>query len=193
MELVLIRHGLPIRDDRSADPPLSDEGRRQSGLLSDWLGRRPVFDAIYTSPMARAMQTAGPYASVVGKEAVVEEGVAEIGRDSGQYVPLEELKRSDYAAWRRTVDRGLRSEDEVLAFQKVVVSALERLVLRHAGQRIAVFCHGGVINVWASHVLRMAPRMFFEPHYTSVNRFLCAGSGQRNIASLNGLAHLDRD
>jgi probable phosphoglycerate mutase len=53
-----------------------------------------------------------------------------------------------------------------------------------------VFCHGGVINTWTTHVLGMQPRMFFEPVYTSVHRFLCASSGQRNLVTLNERHHL---
>ena len=55
---------------------------------------------------------------------------------------------------------------------------------------MAVFCHGGVINVWAAHVLGMKPRVFFEADYTSINRFICARSGQRSVVSLNERAHL---
>jgi probable phosphoglycerate mutase len=32
--------------------------------------------------------------------------------------------------------------------------------------------------------------MFFEPVYTSVHRFLCASSGQRNLVTLNERHHL---
>ena len=53
-----------------------------------------------------------------------------------------------------------------------------------------MFCHGGVINVWAAHVLKMVPRLFFDPNYTSIHRFLCARTGERNIVSLNETAHL---
>ena len=53
-----------------------------------------------------------------------------------------------------------------------------------------MFCHGGVINVWTAHVLSMTPRLFFEPDYTSIHRFMCARSGQRNVVSLNERAHL---
>ena len=37
----------------------------------------------------------------------------------------------------------------------------------------------------------MTPRMFFEPRYTSINRFLAARSGERNLVSLNEAAHLE--
>ena len=51
-------------------------------------------------------------------------------------------------------------------------------------------CHGGVINGWAGHVLGLGPQMFFNPDYTSINRFRAASSGERSIVSLNETAHL---
>jgi probable phosphoglycerate mutase len=79
---------------------------------------------------------------------------------------------------------------DIAAFQKMVVKALEEIIAAHPGRRVAVFCHGGVVNVWTAHVLGMAPRLFFEPGYTSVHRYMCASTGQRNVVSLNERAHL---
>ena len=50
--------------------------------------------------------------------------------------------------------------------------------------------HGGVINIWTTYVLGMDARLFFQPDYTSLNRYLCARTGQRNLVSLNETAHL---
>jgi len=40
------------------------------------------------------------------------------------------------------------------------------------------------VRAMAAHVLGMAPRLFFEPRYASVHRYLCARSGQRNIGAI---------
>jgi probable phosphoglycerate mutase len=86
------------------------------------------------------------------------------------------------------VDGGF--ETDIKSFQAMVVAALEEIIEAHPGQRVAAFCHGGVINVWTAHVLGMEPRLFFEPGYTSVHRYLCARSGQRNVVALNERFHL---
>jgi hypothetical protein len=39
----------------------------------------------------------------------------------------------------------------------------------------------------------MPPRLFFEPRYASLNRYLCAGGGARNLVSLNEVDHLRQD
>jgi probable phosphoglycerate mutase len=187
MELILIRHGLPERRDDTADPPLSAKGHDQARRVADWLAAEKI-DAVYASTMRRAVQTAEPFAALAGHGVVQHDDIAEFDRGSGAYVPLEVLKREDYQAWK-AFSAGDHGAD-IGAFQALVTPALEEIVAAHPGQRVAVFCHGGVINVWAAHVLGMPPRLFFEPGYTSVHRFMCARSGQRNVLSLNETAHL---
>lgn len=187
MELILIRHGLPLRSDDSADPLLSPEGHDQARKVAAWLAHEGA-DAVWSSPMRRARQTAQPFADHLRREIALHDGVAEYDADGGYYVPLEVLKRENYQAWK-TVTSGVDARD-LDAFQKKVVAALEEVIAAHPGQRVAVFCHGGVINVWTAHVLGMPARLFFEPGYTSVHRFMCARSGQRNVLALNERAHL---
>jgi len=187
MELILIRHGLPERRDDTADPPLSTEGHDQARRVADWLAAERI-DAVYSSTMRRAVQTAEPFAALTGHGVVQHDDIAEFDRASGTYIPLEVLKREDYEAWK-AFSAGDHGAD-IAGFQALVTPALEEIVAAHSGQRVAVFCHGGVINVWAAHVLGIPPRLFFEPGYTSVHRFMCARSGQRNVLSLNETAHL---
>jgi probable phosphoglycerate mutase len=187
MELILIRHGLPVRNDESSDPDLSAEGHDQARKVAAWLAHESA-DAVWSSPMRRAVQTAQPFADHLGRDIVQHEGVAEFDRDSGSYVPMEVLKRENYEAWL-ALARGEHSMDIDL-FKTTVVEALEEVIAAHPGERVAVFCHGGVINVWTAHILGMAPRLFFEPGYTSVHRYMCARGGQRNVVALNERAHL---
>lgn len=85
---------------------------------------------------------------------------------------------------------GLAAGVDLEAFRRAVVGALEAIVARHPGGRVAVICHGGVINAWAGHVLGIQAPLFFEPAYTSISRFLAAASGERSVGSLNETAHL---
>jgi probable phosphoglycerate mutase len=187
MELILIRHGLPVRSDQSSDPELSAEGHDQAARVAEWLIHEGA-DAVWSSPMRRAVQTAEPFAAALGHDILRHEGVAEFDRDSGAYLPMEVLKRENYEAWLAFA-KGEHAMD-IHAFSSAVVGALEEVIAAHPGQRVAVFCHGGVINVWTAHILGMAPRLFFEPGYTSVHRYMCARSGQRNVLALNERAHL---
>ena len=187
MELLLIRHGLPVRADDTSDPPLSEIGREQARRVAQRLTGEPI-DAVFSSTMRRAIETAEPFAISAGHAVAVRDGIVEYDRGGGAYVPMEELKRDDYAAWKAFVDGGYGVD--IGAFQALVVETLEEIIAAHPGKNVAVFCHGGVINVWTAHILGMAPRLFFEPAYASLHRYLCARSGERNLVSLNDVAHL---
>jgi probable phosphoglycerate mutase len=187
MQLILIRHGLPIRSDDTSDPPLSEAGHDQARRTAAALAGERV-DAVYASTMRRAIQTADPYVALNGHTLGTHEAICEFDRGSGAYIPMEELKRDDYPAWQAFVARG--ADADISAFQSGVVECLEGVIAAHPSQTVAVFCHGGVINVWTAHVLKMPPRLFFEPKYASIHRYLCAGTGERNLVSLNEVGHL---
>ena len=191
MELLLIRHGLPERIDDAggpADPALSEEGTAQAERLADWLAHEAV-DAIYSSPMRRARETAAPLAARLGMEVTIDDELSEFDRELHFYIPLEELKASGDPRYDEAL-RGIDStEVDAGRFQEVVTVAVERVIEANPSRLVAVFCHGGVINAYTAHVLGLPQPMFFLPHYTSVNRVL-AGRGVRSIQSLNELGHL---
>jgi len=196
MELLLIRHGLPVRVERDdgapADPPLSDEGRGQAGRMARWLAGYPI-DALIASPLRRAIETAQPLADAKGLAVGLERGVRELDAESDHYIPLEELREQDYDAWREAMAGGLYAGVDVERFRAEVVDAFERIIAAHPGRSVAVVCHGGVINAWASHVLGIEELLFFNPYYTSINRFFAASSGERSVASLGETPHLRAD
>src|SRR5690349_6156027 len=103
MELLLIRHALPVRIDEGpgagpADPALAELGRAQAEAVAEWLADEEV-DAIWCSPMRRAQETAAPIAARLGLEVVVEDGIAEYDRESASYIPVEELKAANDPRW----------------------------------------------------------------------------------------------
>lgn len=193
MEMLLIRHGLPVltinRDGTPADPPLSQIGHEQAQLLSEWLGEERI-DRIYSSPLRRARETADPLARRTGLEVELEARVSEFDADSEEYIPMEELKRTAPERWRAFVAGGYASQVDFEDFVETVNAGLQNLIDENPGRRIAVFCHGGVINSWATHVLGIPPRLFLDANYASISRFVAASTGERSVTSLNEAAHL---
>ena len=193
MDLLIIRHGLPIRRenvlDGPADPELAADGLRQAELLAEYLAPEQI-DALYVSPLCRARQTAAPLAALKGLTPIIEDGVAEYDRESDSYIPIEELKATRDPRYYDVMN-GTDGVDRA-TFNKLVIETVERLVVAHARQRIAIVCHGGVINAYLAHVLGLATDMagFFYPNYTSINRVVCSSQGHRTITSVNETAHL---
>ena len=189
-----MRHALPVRRevaDGPADPGLSEAGRAQSERLAAYLSSERI-DALYSSPMRRAVQTAMPIGDAHHLSVEIDDDVAEWDRHSNEYIPVEELKRANDPRWQQLID-GIRPDGAPSAaeFQAVVVAALERLISSHSSQRVAVVCHGGVINAYLAHVLGIGPATeFFYPNYTSIHRVAAARTGERSILSVNETAQL---
>ena len=188
MELVFVRHGLPLRIDDAggpADPALSEEGRRQADDLATWLAPTGM-EAIYSSPMRRARETAAPLATKLGRDVVTEDGLEEFDAHLHFYIPLEEMDRND-PRWQQLVAEWSSPEADTTrqTFRTRVVDAVERIVAAHPAQRVALVCHGGVINAYLSHILDMDRTMFFEPGYTSISRVLASRDGHRQLLSAN--------
>jgi probable phosphoglycerate mutase len=195
VELLIIRHGLPVRIDDAdgpADPELSEVGHGQARRMAAWLGDQPI-TAVYTSPMRRAVQTAAPLGDALGLAPIVDDELAEFDRGQHFYVPLEELKAARDPRYEELMKGGYMSGDsevDPFTFREVVTVAIERIIEANPGGLVAIVCHGGVINAFASHVLGIEFPLFFQPTYTSVNRFLASSAGHRSVASLNEAGHL---
>ena len=194
MELVLIRHALPVRrelETGAADPELSEDGVRQAVLLAEYLALEQI-DVVYSSPMRRARETAQPLCDVLGLPMQIEPDVAEFDQHSSEYIPIEELKASGDPRLREFLLGEGEEFDDRDEFRARVLTSMQRIVSNHSGQRVAVVCHGGVINLYAGDVLGLdvdGPG-FFYPNYTSITRVAASRSGVRSIITLNETSHL---
>jgi broad specificity phosphatase PhoE len=194
VEIVLVRHGLPLRVELEtgiADPELAAEGHEQAEKMAAYLGVEDI-EAIYVSPLRRAIETARPLCKLLGIEAVVSEGVAEFDRNSREYVPVEELRATNDPRWEKLLRGEWDGVDEDPSlFKSRVVATVDDMIAKHPGGRVVVVCHGGVINQYLAHVLGIETHIgFFYPKYTSIHRVMAARSGQRSIVSINEASHL---
>ncbi len=193
MELLIVRHGLPekiVRQDGTpADPPLDGNGVRQSELLADYLAAEGI-DAIYSSPLKRARQTAEPLANRLNLDVGIHDGIAEWDRNSHEYIPIEELKATNPDAWKALMRGEWNSDLDQALFHQSVIDGFEEIIASHPRQRVVVTCHGGVINSYLAHVLGTNSRAFFQPDYTSIHRVMASTSGPRSVRTINEIAHL---
>ena len=194
VELLLIRHGLPVRRELRAgiaDPELSVAGHQQAKFLAEYLSSEKI-NALYSSPQRRALQTAEPIAVDKGLPITVVDDVAEWDRNASFYIPTEELKAANDPRWQAMVRGEWTAEDDTVeGFRARVVTALEALIAVHQGERIAVLSHGGVINAYLAHVLGLPiSKGFFYPNYTSIHRVMASQRGHRALITLNETTHL---
>ncbi len=194
MELLLIRHALPVRRELvsgAADPELSADGRAQAQHVATYLSSEHL-DAIYASPLRRAHETALAIDAHHAVNVETCDGVAEFDRLSPDYIPTEELKAANDPRYHAMIAGEYDTDEETSTeFRDRAISSIEELVDAHPAERIAVVCHGGVINAYLGHVLGLyGPRGFFYPNYTSINRVAAARGGTRTIVTINETSHL---
>ena len=189
--MILVRHGSQETDRGHADPALSETGRREALQVAGYLSRAGV-DAVYTSPLRRAVETAAPLATALALDAVTCEGVVEYHLDAVDYTALEHFRTENHAGARAALS-SLGNQADFELFRMRVVDAIESIVVDHGDQRVAVFCHASVINAWACSVLGLPPRPFIDVAHGSVSRFLCASGGANFVSSLNETQHLPPD
>ena len=192
MELILVRHGLPVRKENTdgpADPELSIDGHAQAALFAAYMMSENV-DAIYSSPLRRAVQTAEPLSAAIGIDPILVSGIAEWDQHSNEYIPVEELKAANDPRWLEMAKGGFSSDEIPEDFHNRVLAAIEDIISKHRGDTVVVTCHGGVINDYLSHILGISNSQFFYPNYTSIHRIAASSSGHRSVLSINETSHL---
>jgi probable phosphoglycerate mutase len=143
--LYLVRHGetdwnLAHRIQGSTDIPLNERGREQARTTGNLLARRE-WDAIFTSPLARAAETARIIAGETGLgSAHLLDAVVERNYGSAEGLTDREIEARFPGD---TPVPGRETRDEVVAR---VLPALMAIADGHPDQAVIVVTHGGVIR-----------------------------------------------
>ncbi|HYH34411.1 MAG TPA: histidine phosphatase family protein [Nocardioides sp.] len=164
--LVLVRHGVTEHTTQrrfsggltSSDPPLADEGREQIRAVGEWLAPSAErVDAIVTSPVRRARESAAVLGEVLGREVDEEPGFAEMefgAWDGRTFSEVAEEQGDALEAWLGSLDVAPGGTGESFrTVQERVLGALERVLADHAGRTVVVTSHVTPIKVLVAHVL----------------------------------------
>lgn len=192
MQVLLVRHALPLRSEHGegSDPNLSEDGLAQVKRLPDALARFPIARVV-SSPQRRAIQTAEPVAAARGLSVEIDHRFAEYDRDLPAYIPVEQIKAERPEEWARLAQGHLPSAVDEDAFRARVRAAVDDLVTAADPEdTVAVFSHGGVINVLLHEILGTARLLSFPVDYASVTRLLFSRSGEATVAGVNTVEHV---
>ncbi|MES2423421.1 MAG: histidine phosphatase family protein [Pseudomonadota bacterium] len=187
LRLIVVRHGetdwnAVARIQGQIDIGLNDKGRWQAGRLAQALADEPV-DAIYSSDLARAHQTADAVARVTGVAITPTPGLRErvFGNFEGKtFAEIDALWPEQAQAWRKRVpDFAPEGGESLLQFQRRVLGVVQTLVTRHAEGQILLVAHGGVMDLLyraATGQELQAPRTWLLGN-AAINRLLHTPSG----------------
>lgn len=157
-QIYLVRHGetdwnLQKRIQGSTDIPLNDTGRAQAAATGRLLAARR-WDAIITSPLSRAAETAGIIAAACGLPTPeVLDTIVERHYGAAEGLDHDEIE----AAFPGDTEVPSRETREEVAAR--VIPAIVRLAEQHAGQSIIVVSHGGVIRAVLGSVDPQSPHI----------------------------------
>ena len=207
-ELFIVRHADAIPDEDEIIPsgiydnlPLSRLGREQAQALAERLSN-VSFNAIYSSPLRRCLETAAPLVERVGITPIIVPDLQEIRL--GEVLPLpqdgNDLAALTQALQARQVEivrvagntghwDTIKDSEPSQEFRKRVVDALDEIARHHMGERVLAFSHGGVVNAYVAEVLGLERDFFFPAGNTSITMVRVAGN-HRVLFVLNDIAHL---
>jgi probable phosphoglycerate mutase len=185
--LIAIRHGetawnVDTRIQGQLDVPLNDTGRWQAKRLSTALADESL-QAVYSSDLLRAYETARAVAHVSGHVVLTDQGLRErrFGEFEGHtWKEIEERWPAQSARWRkRDLEFAPAGGETLRQFYDRVVEAATRLAKAHLGQTIALVAHGGVMDCLyraATRIDLQAPRSW-QLGNASINRLLYTPEG----------------
>ena len=158
---------------RTAGVNLNADGRRQAAELADQL-RNARFDAIYSSPMERAIATAEPLATNLGMEVRVAPELTELDFGEWNGRTFEELHAdSRWATWNRDRTTCRMPGGELMSeVQERVVGFLLDLHAGNGKGTFALFSHGDVIRAalchWLGMPMDLLPRLHVDTTSVSI-------------------------
>lgn len=197
--IYLVRHGQTAWNKEEifrgrADVPLNETGLKEAELAAEYF-RGIQIDAIYSSPLSRAYQTAERIARICSLEVQRLDGLVDMSFGHWEGRALEEIKREDeelYRRWRESPHLvhfpGGESLDHV---RDRSVATLETLIRLHPEKTLILVSHRVVNKVLICAVLGLDNSHFWQigQDTTAIN-LIHHKHGKFVLALMNETCHL---
>jgi broad specificity phosphatase PhoE len=201
-QLLLVRHGATAfnqerRWQGQHDSPLTAEGRAEARALAARVAAAEP-EAIYSSDLPRARETAAAIAALTGLDPAFDARWREV--DVGEWLGLtpeevQERHPEGYARWLAG-GTGWEQGESYPEMAARGLAAAQEVAAAHAGAMRPVVCvtHGGVIRAIVMHVLGMPPgsRRILATGSTATITEIDATAPAWRLRSFNDSGHLHR-
>ncbi|MBT2899090.1 histidine phosphatase family protein [Streptomyces sp. McG3] len=201
--LLLLRHGETaltpekrISGSGGSDPALSENGLRQAEAAGRVLVTRGPVQAVVSSPLRRARQSAGAAARSLGLEVHVDEGLTEADFGAWEGLTFAEVRErhpEEMAAWLASPKAVPGGTGETFAsVARRATLARDRLLERYEGRTVLVVSHVGVLRTLLRLALGAPPATLFrmELSAASLSAVTYSGDGAATVRLLNDTSHL---
>jgi probable phosphoglycerate mutase len=185
--IIAVRHGetawnVDTRLQGHLDVALNTKGIWQAGQVAHALVSEPV-DAVYSSDLLRAWQTANAIAFATNSPLTADIGLRErgFGEFEGKtYAEIEALWPQAAQQWRkREPNWAPRGGESLTAMRERVLTTTSALARQHIGGQIVIVAHGGVMDILyrlATGQELQAPRSWHLGN-AAINRLLWTPDG----------------
>lgn len=201
--VLLIRHGqskgnAERRFGGHTATPLSTRGRKQAEATARSL-KSEALTAIYSSDLARAIETARPLAKLTGLPINGTSAFRERGVGVMEGLTFEEAAQQhpeQYAALlRRDFEHVLTGGESYRQLLDRAWQKLDEIIAQNRGGKIAVFSHTGTICILALHLMGALDSPELKPVWISsgncgITRFELREDGFVRVLNVNDTSHL---
>jgi len=181
VKVILIRHGETDWNTKQIfrgrkDIPLNEVGLAQAKAVGVSLSDIQI-DAVYSSPLGRALETAKVLAESRSLEVELEEGFIDIDFGKWQGITHEKVKEeyeSLYEMWLKNPQMVTFPGGESLKdVRKRSIEALEKVINKHTGKMLAIVSHRVLNKVLLCSVLGLELSHFWyiKQDTCAINRF----------------------
>lgn len=202
MRLILVRHGQTEwnaggRYQGQSNVALSDTGRKQARFLAE---RFPVrqLDAIYTSDLDRAKETAECVGKRLGLTVYQEKAFRELSFGDWEGLTYQEIS----SRWPEEAEKLFTAPDELVIphgetfrdLQKRALDKIYSLYEQHIDQTVAVFAHGAINKTILAGLMHIPLHYLWSLRQdnTAVN-ILRLDDGYVMVELINSTSHLGED
>ena len=181
--LIITRHGQSIANAQlrfagHSDFDLSDVGHAQAALVAKYLCENEHIDAIYSSDLLRAYNTALPTAKTLGMDIIPSTALREIFAGEWEGHTTDELAVSyaeDFAIWKNSYasSRCTGGESTAEVYRRVT-RTVEEIARRHDGQTVLISTHATMVRALSAYALGLDETRVGEipfTHNASINIF----------------------
>ncbi len=197
----LIRHGETDwnkqgRYQGCTNIQLNESGQEQAYLLGERFKYLPL-DAVYVSPLDRAVATAEPVARSHGLELIRDAHFQEINFGEWEGHTIAELSEKFGRAYTdffaNPFAHPVPGEGSFQNAMKRALEGFDILEKRHRGQNVAIISHGGLLRVMLVGLLGMGDDFYRQTWMTntSITMLDVMEDGRRLLMTLNDKAHLE--
>ena len=203
VKFVIVRHGFSEgnREKRFSgqmDVPLDAAGKRQAQSVAKYICENFKIDAVYSSDLCRAYDTAKPCADKLGLEVKTLKELREVDVGAFTGVLIEEVKvrfKEAFENYRQNPGIAQFPDGESYGdMLKRALPAVEKIIAENDGKTVLIATHGGVIRAlrafWLGVPLEEIGSVPHVPN-ASVTVAECGGDSNVTLTQIGYTDHLE--